>query len=53
MPKSIKENFLSAIENKERIKSMPSGKLYPFLHHKRGGIILGDAFNVRNPLTGG
>lgn len=36
----------------ERIRTMPNNFLPPTLHPKPGVLILGDAFNMRHPLTG-
>ena len=51
LPLQLRDAFLDALE-KERLRSMPCGTLHPKLHFKKGAILVGDAFNVRNPLTG-
>ncbi|EDV23228.1 uncharacterized protein TRIADDRAFT_63342 [Trichoplax adhaerens] len=52
MPANIKGPFLEAVEN-NRLRSMPSSFLPPAPLLKAGVILLGDAFNMRHPLTGG
>ena len=44
--------FLDALE-RERLRSMPSSHLAPAPCVVPGVLILGDAFNMRHPLTGG
>lgn len=44
--------FLKALET-ERLRSMPNGFLPPSLNDVEGMIVLGDAMNIRHPLTGG
>uniref|UniRef100_A0A7N4UXY1 Squalene monooxygenase n=1 Tax=Sarcophilus harrisii TaxID=9305 RepID=A0A7N4UXY1_SARHA len=48
----IKEPFLEGVQN-ERLRSMPASFLPPSPLNRRGVLILGDAYNVRHPLTGG
>ena len=48
----IQEPFLDSIQN-DRIRSMPSSFLPPAPLEKPGVLLLGDAMNMRHPLTGG
>ncbi|KAI8064313.1 squalene epoxidase-domain-containing protein [Gilbertella persicaria] len=52
LPLSIQAKFLEALET-ERLRPMPSGFLPPTINQRDGTILLGDALNVRSPLTGG
>ncbi|KAG5437257.1 hypothetical protein PCANB_001050 [Pneumocystis canis] len=52
LPKSIQFSFMKALEN-QRIRSMPNCFLPSSLNKRPGLIILGDAMNMRHPLTGG
>lgn len=52
LPESIQSHFYEALEA-ERIRSMPNSWLPPSLNIIKGGMILGDAMNIRHPLTGG
>ncbi|KAI8369971.1 squalene epoxidase-domain-containing protein [Blakeslea trispora] len=52
LPPSIQEKFTKALEY-ERLRPMPSGFLAPPINQRLGTILLGDALNVRSPLTGG
>ncbi|XP_021568701.1 squalene monooxygenase [Carlito syrichta] len=52
IPDHLKEPFLAATEN-SRLRSMPASFLPPSTVNKRGVLLLGDAFNMRHPLTGG
>lgn len=52
LPDHFKEPFLEAIQN-SRIRSMPSSFLPSSPVNKRGVLLLGDAYNMRHPLTGG
>lgn len=49
---SVRDSFLAALE-KDRIRSMPNSKLHPHPFLLPGVIMLGDAYNMRHPLTGG
>jgi squalene monooxygenase len=51
LPEYIRGPFLKAIEE-DRLRSMPNSFLPPVPHSKKGVVILGDAFNMRHPLTG-
>ncbi|XP_007538627.2 squalene monooxygenase isoform X1 [Erinaceus europaeus] len=51
-PDHLKEPFLEAIQN-SRLRSMPASFLPPSPVNKRGVLLLGDAYNMRHPLTGG
>lgn len=52
LPDSMKQSFDSALQN-EKIKMMPNHKLHPAPAKIGGVVIIGDAFNMRHPLTGG
>ncbi|KAI9471973.1 MAG: squalene epoxidase-domain-containing protein [Benjaminiella poitrasii] len=52
LPESLRSKFLEALET-ERLRSMPNGFLPPSLNQVEGMIVLGDAMNMRHPLTGG
>ncbi|XP_012664868.1 squalene monooxygenase [Otolemur garnettii] len=52
IPDHLKEPFLEATEN-SRLRSMPASFLPPSPVNKRGVLLLGDAYNIRHPLTGG
>ena len=47
----IRGPFLEALE-KEQVRSMPSSFLPPAPVSKPGMLLLGDAMNMRHPLTG-
>lgn len=52
LPESIRSAFVRAVtETKPR--SMPNNRLHPQSCNKPGVLLLGDAFNMRHPLTGG
>lgn len=48
---AIRKPFEEALQNK-RIRSMPNSFLPPSNYFKPGVLLLGDAFNMRHPLTG-
>ncbi|XP_053101770.1 squalene monooxygenase isoform X2 [Hemicordylus capensis] len=52
LPEHIQEPFLIAIQN-DPLKSMPASFLPPSAVNKAGVLLLGDAYNMRHPLTGG
>lgn len=52
LPDHLKEPFLEAIQN-SRLRSMPASFLPSSPVNKRGVLVLGDAYNMRHPLTGG
>jgi squalene monooxygenase len=52
LPESVQPSFATALET-ERLRSMPNGFLPPSLNNNEGMIVLGDAMNMRHPLTGG
>ena len=52
VPEQLREAFLAAVDQ-GRIRSMQN-KLMPAAPlHRPGALLLGDAFNMRHPLTGG
>jgi len=48
----MREPFLDAVSNGQ-VRSMPNNFLAPTPVDRRGVMCLGDAFNMRHPLTGG
>uniref|UniRef100_A0A672HGH9 Squalene monooxygenase n=1 Tax=Salarias fasciatus TaxID=181472 RepID=A0A672HGH9_SALFA len=52
LPEHLKEAFLEALQN-DRLRSMPASFLPPSPVNKPGVLLLGDAYNMRHPLTGG
>ncbi|XP_034867808.1 squalene monooxygenase isoform X2 [Mirounga leonina] len=52
LPDHLKDPFLEATQN-SRLRSMPASFLPSSPVNKRGVLILGDAYNMRHPLTGG
>uniref|UniRef100_A0A3P9JV42 Squalene monooxygenase n=1 Tax=Oryzias latipes TaxID=8090 RepID=A0A3P9JV42_ORYLA len=52
LPEHLKEPFMVALQN-DRLRSMPSSFLPPSPVNKPGVLLLGDAYNMRHPLTGG
>ncbi|KAJ3021857.1 UNVERIFIED_CONTAM: Squalene epoxidase [Siphonaria sp. JEL0065] len=52
LPKSVQPSFLAAVAE-GRLRSMPNSHLSPATNERRGVVLLGDANNMRHPLTGG
>ncbi|KAF9992169.1 Squalene epoxidase, partial [Entomortierella chlamydospora] len=52
LPEQVKKSFMLALET-ERLRSMPNSFLPPSTSTELGVIMLGDAMNMRHPLTGG
>ncbi|XP_023667970.1 squalene monooxygenase [Paramormyrops kingsleyae] len=52
LPEHMKEPFLEALQN-DRLRTMPASFLPPSPVNKPGVILLGDAYNMRHPVTGG
>uniref|UniRef100_A0A4X1SY34 Squalene monooxygenase n=1 Tax=Sus scrofa TaxID=9823 RepID=A0A4X1SY34_PIG len=52
LPDHLKEPFLEASQN-SHLRSMPASFLPSSPVNKRGVLLLGDAHNMRHPLTGG
>ncbi|XP_058524476.1 squalene monooxygenase [Ochotona princeps] len=52
IPDHLKEAFLDGVQN-SRLRAMPASFLPPSPVNKRGVLVLGDAYNIRHPLTGG
>ncbi|XP_062321130.1 squalene monooxygenase [Osmerus eperlanus] len=52
LPEHIKEPFMVALQN-DRLRTMPASFLPPSPVNKQGVLLLGDAYNMRHPLTGG
>jgi squalene monooxygenase len=53
LPKSAKPSFQRALENGQSIRSMPNSWLPPKTNTVPGVVVIGDAMNMRHPLTGG
>jgi squalene monooxygenase len=53
LPKSLQSSFEEALKSPERLKSMPNSFLPPSVNRTEGIVLLGDAMNMRHPLTGG
>ena len=52
LPRQVQPSFRSALEN-GTLRSMPNSFLPPTTARQPGLILLGDALNMRHPLTGG
>lgn len=52
LPECVRPAFIEAVEN-SNIRSMPNSWLPPTVNKTPGMIIIGDALNMRHPLTGG
>ncbi|KAJ7338123.1 hypothetical protein JRQ81_010714 [Phrynocephalus forsythii] len=52
LPEHLQEPFLAAVQN-DSLRSMPASFLPPTSVNKAGVLLLGDAYNMRHPLTGG
>lgn len=52
VPPELHDAFLSAIE-KGNIRTMPNRSMPAAPHPTPGALLMGDAFNMRHPLTGG
>ncbi|XP_066481651.1 squalene monooxygenase [Tiliqua scincoides] len=52
LPEHLQEPFLIAVQN-DRLRVMPASFLPPSPVDKAGVLLLGDAYNMRHPLTGG
>lgn len=52
LPHSVRPSFEAALE-RDRLRSMPNSFLPPTTNKTPGLVILGDAMNMRHPLTGG
>lgn len=58
LPSTVHEATLSALDT-QRLRTMPNSFLPPHMqglstpNHLSGAILLGDAWNMRHPLTGG
>ncbi|WIA08305.1 hypothetical protein OEZ85_007748 [Tetradesmus obliquus] len=52
VPPELQQAFLTAIDN-EAIRSMQNKQVSCQPMHQPGALLLGDAFNMRHPLTGG
>ncbi|KAI3831599.1 hypothetical protein MKX03_017447 [Papaver bracteatum] len=52
IPSQLHDSFISAID-KGNIRTMPNRSMPALPHPTPGAILMGDAFNMRHPLTGG
>uniref|UniRef100_A0A3B1IYN8 Squalene monooxygenase n=1 Tax=Astyanax mexicanus TaxID=7994 RepID=A0A3B1IYN8_ASTMX len=52
LPEHLQEPFMLALQN-DRLRTMPASFLPPAPVNKPGVLLLGDAYNMRHPLTGG
>ncbi|MCL7050179.1 hypothetical protein MKW94_023610, partial [Papaver nudicaule] len=52
IPSQLHDSFIAAIE-KGNIRTMPNRSMPALPHPTPGAILMGDAFNMRHPLTGG
>ena len=52
LPQQVQDAFLTALEN-SRLRTMPNSYLPTRRNRTHGLILLGDANNMRHPLTGG
>ena len=52
LPAKVRPSFEAALD-RDRLKSMPNSWLPPSTNKQPGMILLGDAMNMRHPLTGG
>ncbi|KAI9737774.1 MAG: Squalene epoxidase [Cirrosporium novae-zelandiae] len=53
LPKNLQPSFLEALEKGTSLRSMPNSFLPPSVNKTKGMILIGDAMNMRHPLTGG
>jgi len=53
LPSSLQAPFRTALNSSDRLKSMPNSFLPPSVNRTEGIVLLGDAMNMRHPLTGG
>jgi len=53
LPKQVQPSFAKAMEDGKIPRSMPNSWLPPSTQSEKGMVILGDAMNMRHPLTGG
>lgn len=52
LPQSVQPSFEAAID-RDRLRSMPNSWLPPATNRTPGLVMIGDAMNMRHPLTGG
>ncbi|OIW13652.1 hypothetical protein TanjilG_07994 [Lupinus angustifolius] len=52
VPPELQKSFIEAVE-KGKMRSMPNRSMPASPNPKPGALLLGDAFNMRHPLTGG
>lgn len=52
IPSQLHDSFVAAVE-KGKIRTMPNRSMPASPHPTPGALLMGDAFNMRHPLTGG
>lgn len=52
VPSELRDSFISAVD-KGNIKTMPNRSMPVAPYPTKGALLMGDAFNMRHPLTGG
>ena len=52
LPALFQESFVEAVDRGD-VKSMPNRTMPASDVHREGALLLGDALNMRHPLTGG
>ena len=50
---SLRAAFLASVRDGSTLKSMQNKSMSAEVYYNPGGLMLGDAFNMRHPLTGG
>mmetsp|Transcript_7053 Transcript_7053/g.18003 ORF Transcript_7053/g.18003 Transcript_7053/m.18003 type:complete len:510 (+) Transcript_7053:131-1660(+) len=53
VPMSLRAAFLASVRDGSTLKSMQNKSMPAEVYYNPGGLMLGDAFNMRHPLTGG
>ncbi|RDW77676.1 SE-domain-containing protein [Coleophoma cylindrospora] len=53
LPEQVQPCFAKALEDGKIPRSMPNSYLPPTTQMEKGAVVLGDAMNMRHPLTGG
>ncbi|XWS62503.1 hypothetical protein CRYUN_Cryun06bG0016600 [Craigia yunnanensis] len=53
VPPELYTAFISAIEKRNNIRTMPNRIMAAAPHPTPGALLMGDAFNMRHPITGG
>ena len=53
VPPELHSAFISAIEKRNNIRTMQNRTMPAAPHATPGALLIGDAFNMRHPITGG